>query len=96
MWRVDSDCIGSLFTFQHMQYMCADPNILTSGLDIYFDKNQQQNKTTIIDDDRIYKLPFTFSLVNLLPKCRHHSSMTFDLFTIMCDDDDDQDETGKN
>lgn len=95
MWRVDSDCIGSLFTFQHMQYMCADPNISTSNLDIDFDKKQNQNKTTVIDDGRIYKLPFTFSLVNLLPKCKHHSSLTFDLFTTTCEDDDHAD-TGKN
>lgn len=94
MWRVDSDCIGSLFTFQHMQYMCTDSNISTLNSDIDSDK-KNQNKTTIIDDGRIYKLPFTFSLVNLLPKCKHHSSMTFDLFTTTYDDDSNT-VTGKN
>lgn len=75
MWRVDTDCISSLFTFQHMQHMCKDPNMSVSDLDVDLDKS------VIIDAGRIHKLPFTFSLVNVLPKCRHHSSMTFSLFT---------------
>ncbi|VVC33882.1 Hypothetical protein CINCED_3A021397 [Cinara cedri] len=75
LWRVDSDCIGSLFTFQHMQHMCKDPNMSVSDLDVDLDKS------VIVDAGRIHKLPFTFSLVKVLPKCRHHSSMTFSLFT---------------
>jgi hypothetical protein len=65
-----------------------DPNISVNNLDFdYFNQNQQQNKTIIIDDGRIYKSPFTFSLLNLLPKCRHYSSLTFSLFTASEDTD---------
>lgn len=87
---MDSDCIGSLFTFQHMQHMCMDQNILVSNPDIDLNRKRRQSKTVIIDAGRIYKLPFTFNLVNLLPKCRHHSSMTFSLFTA------DHNDTSKN
>lgn len=87
---MDSDCIGSIFTFQHMQHMCIDQNIFVSNPDIDLNKKQRQSKTVIIDAGRIYKLPFTFNVVNLLPKCRHHSSMTFSLFTA------DHNDTGKN
>lgn len=55
-----------------------------SDLDVDLDKS------VIIDAGRINKLPFTFSLINVLPKCRQHSSMTFSLFT-KCED-----ETGNN
>jgi len=65
-------------------------NILVSNPDIDINKKRRQSKTVIIDAGRIYKLPFTFNLVNLLPKCRHHSSLTFSLFTA------DLDDTGKN
>jgi len=65
-------------------------NILVSNPDIDINKKRRQSKTVIIDAGRIYKLPFTFNLVNLLPKCRHHSSLTFSLFTA------DQNDTGKN
>jgi len=65
-------------------------NILVSNPDIDINKKLIQSKTVIIDAGRIYKLPFTFNLVNLLPKCRHHSSLTFSLFTA------DHDDTGKN
>lgn len=61
--------------------MCMEPNISVSNLNMDHDQNQEQNKTIIIDDGRIYKSPFTFSLINLLPKCRQHSSLTFSLFT---------------
>lgn len=81
MWQVDSDCISSLFTFQHMQHMCIDSNITVCNPDFDLDNNQQ-NKAVIVDDGRIYKLPFTFNLVNLLPKCRHYSSRTYSLFTV--------------
>lgn len=87
MWQVDSDCISSLFTFQHMQHMCMDLNITVSHPDNDLDNNQLQNKAVIVDAGRIYKLPFTFSLVNLLPKCRHYSSKKFSLFTMPDDID---------
>lgn len=87
---MDSDCIGSLFTFQHMQHMCMNQNILVSNPDIDLNKKRRQSKTVIIDAGRIYKFPFTFNLVNLLPKCRHYSSLTFSLFTA------DHNDTGKN
>jgi len=64
--------------------------ILVSNPDIDINKKRRQSKTVIIDAGRIYKLPFTFNLVNLLPKCRHYSSLTFSLFTA------DHDDTGKN
>jgi len=67
-----------------------DQNILVSNPDIDLNRKRRQSKTVIIDAGRIYKLPFTFNLVNLLPKCRHHSSMTFSLFTA------DHNDTGKN
>jgi len=73
-----------------MQHMCVDQNILVSNPDIDLNKKRRQSKTVIIDAGRIYKLPFTFNLVNLLPKCRHHSSLTFSLFTA------DHNDTGKN
>lgn len=65
-------------------------NILVSNPDIDINKKRRQSKTVIIDAGRIYKLPFTFNLGNLLPKCRHYSSLTFSLFTA------DNDDTGKN
>jgi len=90
---VDSDCISSFFTYQYMDEMCMDPNIsLSSNPDSYFDENEQPNKTVIIDSGRIYKLPFTFSLYSLLPKCRYCSSIVYDLFT----EPDDTDNTGKD
>lgn len=67
-----------------MQYLCAGPNNSTNT-DIDLDKRHGLNKADIIDAGRIYKMPFTFSLIRFLPKCRHHSSMTFSLFT-KCDD----------
>jgi len=69
-----------------------DPNISLSNSDNYFDENEHPNKTIIIDAGRIYKLPFTFSLYSLLPKCRYHSSIIYDLFT----EPDDADNAGKN
>lgn len=64
-----------------MQYLCMSQNYSTTNTDIDLDKRHGQNKTVIIDAGRIYKMPFTFSLVHFLPKCRHYSSMTFNLFT---------------
>lgn len=64
-----------------MQYLCMTQNYSTTNTDIDLDKRHGQNKTVIIDAGRIYKMPFTFSLVHFLPKCRHYSSMTFSLFS---------------
>jgi len=64
-----------------MQRLCSDPDISISNPDTNSDKNQQ-NKTVIVDAGRIYKLPFAFSVVNLLPKCRHYPPMMFNLFTL--------------
>lgn len=72
--------------------MCMDPNISISNSDIDFDENENSNRTVIIDAGRIYKLPFTFSLVNLLPKCTYDSSVTYTLFAEF----NDTDNTGKN
>lgn len=72
--------------------MCVDPNISISNSDINFDENEHPNKTIIIDAGRIYKLPFTFNLVNLLPKCRFNSSITYTLFT----ESNDIDNIGRN
>lgn len=80
MWRVDADCIGSLFTFHHMQRMCIDSNILATYLETDFDRRRRKNK--IVDDRRIYKLPYEFNVINILPKCRHHCSMAYDVFTM--------------
>ncbi|XP_050434218.1 uncharacterized protein LOC126841666 isoform X2 [Adelges cooleyi] len=82
MWLVDADCISSLFTFQHMQHMCIDSgvSVSSSGYDSHQRRRDKKNKISI-DGGRIYKLPFDFSLVNLLPKCRRHSSITFNLFS---------------
>lgn len=77
---MDSDCINSLYTFDHMQDMCSDPDTTVSNPAIEFDKNPL-NKTVIVDAGRIYKLPFAFSVVNLLPKCRHYSSKSYNFFT---------------
>lgn len=70
-----------------MHQICTDSNISVNNLDFEYYQNQQQNKTIIIDDGRIHKLPFKFSLINLLPKCRHYSSLTFSLFTVSEDTD---------
>lgn len=78
-----------------MFQLCSDSNVSISDTDTELDKTRQENKAIIIDDGRIYKLPFTLSLVNLLPKCRHYSSMTFSLFT-MSDDIDTDVQKGKN
>ncbi|XP_050530001.1 KICSTOR complex protein SZT2-like isoform X2 [Daktulosphaira vitifoliae] len=80
MWLVDADCIGSLYTFQHMQQMCLDPNVSTYNFVNNLSRTQEKKKKISIDD-RIYKLPFEFSLVNLLTKCHCHSSITFNLFS---------------
>lgn len=77
---MDNDCISSLYTYEHMHQMCIDPNISVLNLHDDLDKNEQ-NKSVIIDVERIRQLPFTFSIAHLLPKCRHNSSMTFNLFT---------------
>lgn len=86
---MDSDCINSLYTFDHMQDMCSDPDTPVSNPAVEFDKNQK-NKTVIVDAGRIYKLPFAFSIANLLPKCRHYSSLAYNLFT-----SNDETDTGK-
>lgn len=86
MWQVDSDCINSLYTFDHMQDMCMDQEVSVSYVDFDTFKSEQ-NKTVVVDAGRIYKFPFSFNLATLLPKSRHHSSMTYSLFTL-CDDCD--------
>lgn len=78
-----------------MLQLCGDSNGSVLDIDTESDKTRQENKTIIIDDGRIYKLPFTLSLVNLLPKCRHYSSMTFSLF-ITSDDTDTDVHKGKS
>lgn len=86
MWQVDFDCISSLYTFDHMQNMCLNHDVPVAYPD-YDMLDTEHNKTVVVDAGRIYKLPFPFSLVNLLHKSRHQSLITYNLFTLNEDSD---------
>lgn len=88
--QVDFDCISSLFTFDHMQNMCLNYEVPVAYPD-YDMLDAEQNNTVVVDAGRIYKLPFPFSLVNLLHKCSYRTLMTYNFFTTNDDSD-----TGKS